>query len=92
MTFIQWPSGDEAISIMQDFEAASGFPGVIGAIDGTDIRINAPKENPADYINRKGYYSIQLQVGKCNIKSQSYKCWHISTHTFICSWYAITKL
>lgn len=47
---------------MQDFETASGFPGVIGAIDGTHIRINAPKENSADYINRKGYHSIHLQV------------------------------
>lgn len=54
--FIQWPSDDQAVSIMQGFEATSGFPGVIGAIDGTHIRINAPKENPADYINRKGYH------------------------------------
>lgn len=53
---------------MQGFEAASGFPEVIGAIDSTHIRINALKENPADYINRKGYHSIQLQVGKCNIE------------------------
>lgn len=67
--FIQWPSDDQAVSIMQGFEAISGFPGVIGAIDGTHIRINAPKENPADYINRKGYHSIQLQVSKCYIES-----------------------
>lgn len=68
--FIQWPTGDVAVSIMQGFEAASGFPEVIGAIDGTHVRINAPNENPADYINRKGYHSIQLQVNKSNIKSR----------------------
>lgn len=47
---------------MHGFERSSGFPKTIGAIDGTHIRINAPKENPADYINRKGFHSIQLQI------------------------------
>lgn len=47
---------------MQGFEESSRFPKTIGAIDGTHIRIDAPKENPADYINRKGFHSIQLQV------------------------------
>jgi len=69
--FIQWPSGDRAVTIMQGFERASGFPGIIGAIDGTHIRINAPKKNSADYVNRKGYHSIHLQVSEYNInKSQ----------------------
>jgi len=35
---------------------------VIGAIDGTHIKIAAPKLDPDAYINRKGYHSIQLQV------------------------------
>jgi len=60
--FISWPSNDEAQIIMRKFEEASGFPNIIGAIDGTHIRIEAPKKNPVDYINRKGYHSIQLQV------------------------------
>lgn len=47
---------------MRKFKEASGFPKVIGAIDGTHIKIEAPTENPVDYINRKGYHSIQLQV------------------------------
>ncbi|XP_046611834.1 protein ANTAGONIST OF LIKE HETEROCHROMATIN PROTEIN 1-like isoform X4 [Neodiprion virginianus] len=60
--FMQWPTGDGAIEVMRGFERASGFPKTIGAIDGTHIRINAPKQNPVDYINRKGFHSVQLQV------------------------------
>ncbi|KAJ8937645.1 hypothetical protein NQ318_002159 [Aromia moschata] len=44
--FIQWPTGDRAIDVMHGFEQASRFPKTIGAIDGTHIHINAPKENP----------------------------------------------
>nr|CAI5848815.1 unnamed protein product [Callosobruchus analis] len=39
-----------------------GFPNVISAIDGTHIRIDRPENDPESYINRKGYYSIQMQV------------------------------
>lgn len=78
--FIQWPSGDEAISIMLDFETVSGFPKVIGVIDGTHIRINAPKENSADYINRKGYHSIRLQV---NVTSSHNKVINVGIYLYI---------
>ncbi|XP_015524878.2 putative nuclease HARBI1 [Neodiprion lecontei] len=47
---------------MRGFEESSSFPKVIGAIDGTHIRINAPKEDQRDYVNRKGYHSIHLQL------------------------------
>jgi len=42
--FISWPSNDEAQIIMRKFEEASRFPNTIGAIDGTHIRIEAPKK------------------------------------------------
>ncbi|KAJ0175613.1 hypothetical protein K1T71_008772 [Dendrolimus kikuchii] len=61
-SFIQWSKEDRAIDVMCGFERTSGFPKIIGATDGTHIRINAPKLNPADYINRKGFHSIQLQL------------------------------
>jgi len=38
---------------------------VIGCIDGTHIRINAPKQNKNSYVNRKGYHSLLLQ-GICD--------------------------
>lgn len=60
--FISWPSNEEAEIIIKKFKESSGFPSTIGAIDGTHICIEAPKENAADYVNRKGYHSIQLQV------------------------------
>lgn len=60
--FIQWPSGDRTVNVMRGFEEASRFPRTIGAIDGTHIRIDAPKKNSADYVNRKGFHSVQLQV------------------------------
>ncbi|CAF4944112.1 unnamed protein product [Pieris macdunnoughi] len=59
---------------MHGFERASGFPKVIGAIDGTHIRINGPKQNHADYINRKGFHSIQLQI-VCDHKTLITHCY-----------------
>jgi len=61
-TFIFWPSRQEAEKTMETIENHYGFPGVIGAIDGTHIKITAPKSHSESYVNRKGYHSIQLQV------------------------------
>lgn len=74
-SFISWPSNEQAEIIINKFKEYSGFPSTIGAIDGTHIRIDAPKENAADYVNRKGYHSIQLQV-VCDHKM-------IITHCFV---------
>ncbi|XP_071634693.1 putative nuclease HARBI1 [Temnothorax longispinosus] len=60
--FISWPSGEQAQIVMRKFKENSRFLNVIGAIDGTHIRIEAPTQNAADYVNRKGYHSLQLQV------------------------------
>ena len=59
---IKWPTGQKLIDTIDAFERMKGFPGVVGAIDGTHIPIKAPKENPNDYINRKFFHSIQLQA------------------------------
>lgn len=40
------------------FMDIAGFPGVVGAIDGTHIRIIAPSENEDVFVNRKRYHSI----------------------------------
>ncbi|KYN28349.1 Putative nuclease HARBI1 [Trachymyrmex cornetzi] len=60
--FIQWPQGEKATKVMEEFERASGFPKVIEAIDGTHIKIIAPQEDKQSYVNRKGYHSIHVQV------------------------------
>ncbi|XP_066596578.1 putative nuclease HARBI1 [Prorops nasuta] len=56
------PSNEYLEEVMNGFENSSGFPRVIGAIDGTHINIPAPKDNHASYVNRKGHHSIQLQA------------------------------
>ncbi|XP_045129081.1 putative nuclease HARBI1 [Portunus trituberculatus] len=45
-----------------EFMAIAGFPGVVGVIDGTHVRIVAPKDDEYAYVNRKRYHSINVQV------------------------------
>ena len=59
---IKWPSGETLRNTAEKFENMKGFPGVVGAINGTHIPIKATIENPNDYINRKFFQSFQLQV------------------------------
>ena len=60
--FIKWPSNDEKqVSKIKFFDVA-GFPCVIGCIDGTHVRIQAPHEHENDFVNRKGYHSINVQA------------------------------
>ncbi|CAH1953968.1 unnamed protein product [Acanthoscelides obtectus] len=60
--FIRWPEGQRAQEVIGEFVRASAFPGVIGAIDGTHIEINKPKDDEHNaYCNRKGYPSCILQ-------------------------------
>jgi len=40
----------------------NGFPGIVGAIDGTHISIKAPSSHPQSYVNRRGFHSIQTQT------------------------------
>lgn len=61
---IKWPDQNEQNEISNYFERKNGFPGIIGCLDGTHIPICAPKESPASYVNRKGFYRFQLQ-GVC---------------------------
>lgn len=46
-----------------DFFERTGFPGVIGCVDGTHIKIFAPnKEDQNMYYNRKGFFSLNAMV------------------------------
>ena len=45
------------------FEAKFGFPGVIGAIDCTHVKIENPGgDNAESYRNRKGFFSLNVQA------------------------------
>lgn len=60
--FIKWPSHEQANRTSETIRLRSSFPGVIGVVDGTHIRIAKPKDDHVSYVNRKGVYSMQLQV------------------------------
>ncbi|XP_046811342.1 putative nuclease HARBI1 [Lucilia cuprina] len=52
-------SPDEEMLIKQKFYGKFNMPGVIGCVDGTHIKIMAPREEIRHlYYNRKGYYSL----------------------------------
>lgn len=40
--FMQWPQERMATEVIAAFKRISGFPGVIGAIDGTHMEIRSP--------------------------------------------------
>ncbi|XP_069109344.1 putative nuclease HARBI1 [Argopecten irradians] len=61
--FISFPISAEAVRKHQaDFYAVARFPGVIGAIDGTHIRILRPSINEPEFVNRKNFHSINVQI------------------------------
>lgn len=60
--FIRWPTYEEAENTWINIERLYKFPKVVGVIDGTHINISRPKEDLNSYINRKGRFSVQLQV------------------------------
>ncbi|KAK3920191.1 Protein ANTAGONIST OF LIKE HETEROCHROMATIN PROTEIN 1 [Frankliniella fusca] len=59
---IRWPQEREVPGIKAKFFSISKMPDVIGAIDGSDIEIKAPQEEPQAYTNRKKRYAVILQA------------------------------
>lgn len=69
--FINMPEED-ADEIKAQFFNVAGFPNCIGCVDCTHIRIKNPDgQQPLLYCNRKGWYSLNVQVicdAKCRIR------------------------
>lgn len=60
---IKFPTNvEEQIQIKREFFVRWGFPGCIGAIDGTHIAILKPAQYEHNFINRKGYHSFNCQM------------------------------
>ena len=61
--YIQFPYRDpQQAEIKRGFHAIARFPNIIGAIDCTHIAIKAPSTNEFNYVNRKGFHSVNVQI------------------------------
>ncbi len=61
--FIQFPSGNTAHRIQQEFMQLGQIPVVVGVIDCTHISILSPCSHQAElFRNRKGYFSLNVQA------------------------------
>lgn len=81
--FIKMPSTiSEKNASFHGFYRLSGFPKVFGCLDCTHVRIIKPSDNGADYMSRKGFYSLNVQA-VCDFDGQftNFACsWPGSTH------------
>lgn len=60
--YIRWPDSIEQQIISTEFQLKTGFPNVIGCIDGTHIAIKPPAADRDSYINRKGFPSVNVMA------------------------------
>jgi len=63
--FLHWNiyfTANQKQGIRSAFEDEGGFPGIIGLIDGTHIRIRSQEHEPEAYVNRKKFHSFNVQV------------------------------
>ncbi|XP_011700942.1 PREDICTED: putative nuclease HARBI1 [Wasmannia auropunctata] len=58
---IRYPTSAEKEETSTYFFQEKGFPGIIGAIDGTHVRIDKPLQDADSYINRKKFFSLHAQ-------------------------------
>ena len=67
------------------FYSQTGFPGVIGAIDCTHVKIQNPgKDIEHCYFNRKGHISKNVQLVSYLINSKQVRMFHmIFPHRFV---------
>lgn len=54
--------GNDEIRTKYEFYQIAGFSNVLGAVDGILIPIIAPKDNEPEYVCRKGFHAINVQV------------------------------
>ena len=61
--FVKFPTNaDDIERNKRQFYNVARFPGVMGCIDCTHIRILAPSNEEFAYVNRKGYHSLNVQM------------------------------
>ena len=64
LKFISWPNVNQYNDIAREFNflAGPGFPKIIGAVDGTHVRLILLLKNTNAFYNRKKFHSINLQA------------------------------
>ena len=75
--FVRLPNEDAMRRNKHRFFLTANFPGVIGVIDCTHVKIIAPREHEEQFVNRKRYHSINVQVvmdADCKIVNVN-ACW-----------------
>jgi hypothetical protein len=55
-------TNQDTIRTKQDFLHMANFPNVIACVDCTHCRIVAPADHEHEYVNRKGFHSINVQI------------------------------
>ena len=58
--YISLPSYAEKATIKSQLYELAHFPGVLGLVDGTHVRIQKPSEHEANYVNRHFHHSINV--------------------------------
>jgi hypothetical protein len=59
---IQFPTQAECQGVAARFAKKNGFPGIVGALDGTRISIMKRKQESDSWIDRKGHHSIAVSI------------------------------
>ena len=59
---IRWPDEARQAQISIDYQRQTTWPGCVGIIDGTHVRLASCPRGDQDFINRKGFPSMQLQL------------------------------
>ena len=81
--YVKFPvDAEELKQTKEKFYALAAFPGVAGCVDGTQVRIQTPTWQEYEYVNRKGYHSLNIQL-ICNAECKIINCvvkWQGSTH------------
>ena len=60
--FIKFPTAQGIEENKRKFYDIGNIPNIFGLIDGTHVRIIAPSQHEDQFVNRKGYHSINVQV------------------------------
>lgn len=60
--YVSWPTADERVELRTASQAL-GFPGAIGALDGSLLRLlDKPRQNPMAYRCRKKIWAVSLLI------------------------------